>query len=87
MSHSAHRGGQIGCRDVASHVQKELDERLRLEAFRRIRAHLEICPNCIAYLDSLKRMVRLYRRAPIPRLGKKARMKLFAAIHLGTRMH
>jgi predicted anti-sigma-YlaC factor YlaD len=83
-THTIHR---INCSDVAKHVQVELDQRLSLGAFKRIKAHLRNCPNCAAYLDSLKRIVLLYRNAPPPRLPKKRRERLFAALKLGMRSH
>jgi predicted anti-sigma-YlaC factor YlaD len=70
------------CKKVAKHLQEELDTQLRSRACREIKRHLESCPNCTAYLDSLKKTVLLYRRFPDPRVPARTREKLFAILKL-----
>lgn len=72
------------CGEVARHVQEHLDYRLSKAEHRKLREHLHDCPNCTAYLDSLKKTVRLYREYPDPRMPKKVRKKLHAILKLGT---
>jgi len=54
------------CRQVYHHICEHLDEDLSSPRCRRIRQHLEDCPDCQAYLDSLKKTIILYRSAPAP---------------------
>jgi len=68
-------------------MQEELDEQLERKGFRKIRAHLLICPNCAAYLESLKRTVALARRMTAPRVSKKMHKKLFALLERGLQSH
>ena len=70
------------CREVAKHLQEELDARLQSRACRELRKHLAHCPNCTAYLDSLRKTVLLYRRFPDPHTPKRMREKLFAVLKL-----
>ncbi|HTY35772.1 MAG TPA: zf-HC2 domain-containing protein [Bacteroidota bacterium] len=69
---------------MARHLQGELDTKLHARSCREIRKHLADCPNCTAYLDSLKKTVFLYRHYPDPRLPKRTRQRLFAILRLGA---
>jgi predicted anti-sigma-YlaC factor YlaD len=73
---------KIDCLEVAKHVCGELDEHMNSAECRAIRKHLETCPNCTAYLDSLKKTVLIYRRVPNPRAPKRMRKQLFAKLKL-----
>ena len=75
------------CREVAKHLQNQLDAELLSPACREIRRHLRQCPNCTAYLDSLKKTVLLYRRYPDPHTPAIMREKLFAILKIATRKH
>lgn len=79
--HRIHRHTSA-CRNVARHLQEELDARLQSRACREIRKHLAQCPNCTAYLDSLRKTVLLYRRVPDLRTPTRIREKLFAVLKL-----
>lgn len=70
------------CREVAAHLQLQLDSNLRTRACREILRHLEGCPNCTAYLDSLKKTILLYKKYPDPRVPKRMRQKLLAILKL-----
>jgi len=70
------------CRDVTRHLCGNLDERINSPACRRLKKHLEQCPNCAAFLDSLKKTVRLYREYPSPRLPAGRRKMLMAVLRL-----
>lgn len=71
------------CSEVAKHVQEHLDYRLSQAEHRKLKEHLDNCPNCTVYLDSLKKTVRLYRQYPDPKIPNKVRKKLHAVLKLG----
>ncbi len=73
---------KIDCLDVAKHVCGDLDEHMDSPECRAIRKHMESCPNCTAYLDSLKKTVLIYQHIPDKRFPKRARKKLFATLKL-----
>ena len=73
---------RIYCKDVALHICENLDEDINSPRCRQIRKHLSKCPNCTAYLDSLKKTVALYKRARNPRLAGKTRLRLHAVLKL-----
>jgi len=73
---------KIDCLDVAKHICGDLDEHINSPECRAIRKHLATCPNCTAYLDSLKKTVLIYEHLPNPRLTKRARKTLFAKLKL-----
>ncbi|MBM4159986.1 MAG: zf-HC2 domain-containing protein [Ignavibacteria bacterium] len=79
--HRIHRH-TANCRNVAKHVQEQLDYGLSSGAYRKIKEHLERCPKCTAYLDSLKKTVFLYQRYPDPHVPKRMRQRLFAVLNL-----
>jgi anti-sigma factor RsiW len=66
----------VTCKEVFNHICENLDEKINSPQCREIRRHLDRCPNCVAYLDSLKKTIRLYRGYPQPRLPEKARKNL-----------
>jgi hypothetical protein len=70
------------CRDVALHIQNELDADLLSPECRDIKKHLARCPNCTTYLDSMKKTVLLYKRYPDPHFPAITRRKLFAVLKL-----
>jgi len=68
------------CSDVYRHICDNLDQRLGTRRCREIRRHLGACPECRAYLESLKATVTLYRSVPTPRLPKGAHDRLIRAL-------
>jgi len=70
------------CTDVVDHICNELDTKLSSAKCRQIKRHLAKCPNCTAYLDSMKKTIRLYSTYPDPRVPAKTRRKLFAVLKL-----
>lgn len=70
------------CSDVARHVCEQLDADINSHKCRQIKRHLERCPNCTAYLDSLKKTVRLYVHYRNPRVPAGSRKRLFAVLKL-----
>ncbi len=72
----------IRCPDVLAHICEELDNKITTAQCREIRRHLAKCPNCTAYLDSLKKTIKLYRTYPEKKVPQKARKELFAVLKL-----
>ncbi len=66
----------VKCRVVFKYICDNLDERLDSPQCREIRGHLARCPNCLAYLDSLKKTIELYRGYSHPRLSANVRKRL-----------
>jgi anti-sigma factor RsiW len=65
------------CDAVYLHICDSLDENLASPRCRAIKKHLEQCPECQAYLASLKTTIALYKAAPVPRIPAEAHRKLF----------
>lgn len=55
------------CKEVYLHICENLNQDLDSPRCRTIRKHLQTCPDCSAYLDSVTKTVQLYRTAPAPR--------------------
>ena len=68
------------CREVFRYICENLDDKLDSPGCRQIKKHLEDCPNCLAYLDSLKKTVRLYQVFPHPRLTKQSRRRIHTVL-------
>jgi anti-sigma factor RsiW len=68
------------CREVYLHVCDNLDQDIRSPKCRLIRKHLESCPDCAAFLQSLKKTVSLYRAVPAPPLPKTAHRRLLTTL-------
>lgn len=73
---------KIDCLDVAKHVCGDLDEHIDSPECRAIKKHLESCPNCTAYLDSLKKTVLIYQHMPNSHFPARTRKKLFAKLKI-----
>lgn len=58
---SRDRRGEPGCREIFALLSEYLDEELDTSICRRLEGHLEDCPECEAFLDSLRRTIRLIR--------------------------
>ena len=54
------------CSDVYRHICDNLDANLKTGRCLKIRQHLRTCPDCTAYLASLKSTVVIYRSVPSP---------------------
>jgi hypothetical protein len=75
---------KINCLEATKHICGELDEHIDSPKCRAIRKHLESCPNCTTYLDTLKKTVLIYRNLPSPHAPARTRKSLFAALKLKT---
>lgn len=70
------------CPEVLEHICEELDVKMSSAKCREIKKHLEGCPNCTAYLDSLKKTIKLYKTYPGKKVPQKARKELYAVLNL-----
>jgi hypothetical protein len=77
----------IPCSKVLRHIQTELETGLNLQVYQRMRKHLENCPNCMCYLDSLKKVVYLYRNLPEFYPGMILHKKLRTTLNGKMRSH
>lgn len=68
------------CKGVYTYICVNLDADMNSPKCREIRRHLRTCPDCSAYLDSLKKTVLLYKRQPGPRVPLHARKRLHRMI-------
>jgi predicted anti-sigma-YlaC factor YlaD len=69
------------CSDVFKHICDKLDKDLNSTECRAIKKHLDDCPDCTVYMNSLKKTIELYRAYPEPRLTKSRRNRLLSVIH------
>jgi len=74
----------IRCSDVAKHICDNLDSELDQKKCREIKHHIKDCPNCYAYLDSMKKTIHLYRIEGSPSVPKRLRSELFAVLNLSS---
>jgi anti-sigma factor (TIGR02949 family) len=72
----------VHCPDVLRHICEELDTKLTTAQCRELKRHLAKCPNCTAYLDSLKATIKLYSSVPAKHPPRKLRKQLFATLKL-----
>lgn len=72
----------VHCSDVLDHICEELDTKLSSAQCREIKRHLQKCANCTAYLDSMRKTIKLYASSPVPHVTQKARKQLFAVLKL-----
>ncbi|MGH9192611.1 MAG: anti-sigma factor family protein [Acidimicrobiales bacterium] len=56
----------LPCRVVVELVSGYLDQDLDPDSHRRVVAHLAGCDGCEQYVDQIRQVVRLLRRAPCP---------------------
>lgn len=73
---------KVHCSDAVKHICDKLDQNLNSKQCREIKKHLTKCPNCTAYLDSMKKTVRLYKLQPDSRPSQQSRKKLYAVLKL-----
>ncbi len=70
--------------DVYKFICENLDQGLNSAQCEEIKRHLENCPECKAYLDSLKRTISLYRAEPVPHIPQEVHQRLFKALESVT---
>ncbi len=72
----------IHCSEMAAYLCENLTEGLNTARCRALKRHLAQCPNCTAYLDSLRKTVYLYKAHSNPRLRGQARKKLHSVLKI-----
>ena len=70
------------CPDRIDQICMELGENIDSEVCRELRKHLEACPDCKTYVDSLRKTVHLYRDLPGVLPTQKATKALFKKLDL-----
>ncbi len=70
------------CNDVYLYICTNLDQNLNSARCRRIKRHIAECPDCSAYLDSLRKTISLYREYPTPHIPLSVHRRLFKAIRI-----
>lgn len=70
------------CPDKIEKICLELGEDIDSEVCQELRAHFEECPDCKAFVDSLRKTVYLYRAMPAVLPSRAARENLFKKLKL-----
>lgn len=66
----------MNCKKTYKYICENLDEDLNSPTCLKVKEHLKDCPNCIAYLDTLKKTLILYREYKKPELNKTSKKRL-----------
>ena len=74
-----HRPGSPDCRAIFARLSEYLDDELEFDPCSRLEEHLEDCPPCQAFLESLRRTVDLARNLPAPTLPDDLKAELLQA--------
>jgi anti-sigma factor (TIGR02949 family) len=61
------------CREIFERLSEYMDEELPPDLCERIEAHMGDCPPCVAFLESLRRTVRLVESIDAPTLPDELR--------------
>lgn len=70
------------CPDRIEQICTDLGVEIDSEVCQELRMHLEECPDCKAYVDSLRKTVYLYRQLPGVLPSEKASKSLFKRLDL-----
>jgi len=70
------------CKDVFNYICDKLDQDLNSPQCRTIKKHLDDCPNCLAYLDSLKKTILLYKAYPEIKAPRGSSKKILAKLSI-----
>lgn len=70
------------CSSVYVYICTNLDQDLNSARCRQIKKHISECPDCSAYLDSLRKTISLYKQYPAPHVPKSVHNRLFKAIRV-----
>ncbi len=65
-----------GCEEVLNFICDNLDENADSPRCKAIYSHIESCEKCAAYLDSMKKTIRLYRQYSPPELDGNTKKSL-----------
>ncbi len=70
------------CKETYHYICDNLDADINSPKCRAIKKHLDSCPDCAAYLDSLKKTILLYRKETGPTVSLSTEKRLFKIINL-----
>jgi anti-sigma factor RsiW len=70
----------MDCAKAYRYICDNLDEKIDSPRCRRIRQHLDECPDCRAYLASIKTTVALFQAAPQPRIPAGTHRRLMRVL-------
>jgi RNA polymerase sigma-70 factor (ECF subfamily) len=73
--------GGCDCRKLHELLCDYLDEELKAAVCREIEGHLNECPDCRIHLDSVRKVIRLYREATPESLPVDIRIRLQDVLH------
>jgi predicted anti-sigma-YlaC factor YlaD len=68
------------CKDAYRRICEDVGLNLNSPKCRAIKKHLESCPDCSAYYDSVRKTVFLYQEYPNPRMPGSSRKKLHSIL-------
>ncbi|MDO9027279.1 MAG: zf-HC2 domain-containing protein [Candidatus Roizmanbacteria bacterium] len=72
----------MNCKQTYRFICENLDENLDSPSCLEIKKHLDGCPNCLKYLNSLKKTITLYREYKNPRFKKVSQKRLQSALNI-----
>ena len=75
----SHTGDPVTCRNVLDFICEQFGEDDDSERCRAVKRHLEHCPDCTTYCDSMEKMIGLYRAAA-PTFPEHARQLLLSSL-------
>lgn len=81
--HKPFEQSEISCSDVLQYICEQFGEDDGSERCMQVKRHLENCPDCNHYCNSLETMIGLYRAAS-PEFSKEARQVLLHSLGLDT---
>ncbi len=70
------------CPEILERICTELKENIDSPICQDLKKHLDDCPDCRAYVDSLKKTVYLYRQLPDEALPEDVQNRLFRVLKL-----
>lgn len=70
----------MDCSKAYRYICDNLDEKLDSPRCRQIRQHLDDCPECRAYLASIKTTIALFQAAPAPRVPADTHRRLMRVL-------
>ena len=72
----SHEHGSRQCREIFERLSEYMDGELDPELCERLEGHMDDCPPCVAFLESLRRTVRLVGSLEAPVLDEDARRRV-----------
>lgn len=71
-----HRHSKVRCRKILRTLSEYLDNDLPKSVCREIRKHLDLCPKCEVFVQTLKRTINLCQKSDVARLTESDKTKL-----------